>query len=115
MINSVEVHNGEHTDCYIISTNGRLELYASIEGEGFGGRDELVSRDAMQFTGLTDKNGKDIYEGDICSYHNQRPEVVHFDQHGATTDTLTITEYWTNGVEVIGNIHQHSHLLDKGE
>jgi uncharacterized phage protein (TIGR01671 family) len=80
----------------------------------------------MQYTGLKDKNGKEIYEGDIIQGEmNQenynlphRGEVVYSDTWGAfatknlggTTNLHNLKLY---SFEVIGNIHENPELMEE--
>ena len=85
-----------------------------------------------QFTGLFDKNRKEIYEGDIFSYIDNESDwkcsfigdvvwIKSESSFGMRTDndcnTFTsdydIKENLLNHLEVIGNIYENSNLLNK--
>ncbi len=92
---------------------------------------EVDKNTVGQFTGLTDKNGKKIFEGDICRViqdgDTKQGVVVQFNgafgllyKNGEFTSFLYLKRSrpegcWFDTLEVIGNIHDQPELMEVSE
>lgn len=86
----------------------------------FSGAFEVVPETVGQYTGLKDKNGKRIFEGDILRgynflHENRTVYQVTFEDgcfYYCDEDGVTWHNSHIENVELIGNIHDNPELLE---
>lgn len=73
----------------------------------------------MQYTGLKDKNGKEIYEGDIVRHHKYgfnwqviySPKNTGYDLINPEHESMHLCDLCQPNLETIGNIYENPELL----
>ena len=104
---------------------GRLSIRVDMYNDYFDMEDMIL----MQYTGLKDKNGKEIYEGDIVKFRfkedrEEFPDLIGYIEYQSTfaafrimsnqgSFKIDITEI--KFIEKIGNIYDNPELLEEGE
>ena len=116
----LDVQELNFEDCFY---GGEMQIKTTMYNDYFDNREMPL----MQYTGLHDKNGKEIYEGDIIKIKHIGKTVIAWvayddEDAGFVTKCKNIilhnellSDINMRDKEVIGNIYDNPDLLVKGE
>ena len=108
------VDNGEWAYGDLLHCDDEAEIYSESVGKNGG---YVILETVGQYTGLTDKNGTRIFEGDIVEYEGERYSINYLTRYARFSAVKPKTVFCVFAYqcgEVIGNIHDNPELL-KGE
>ena len=108
--------------CTTIPSDEDFYTISYFDFQGYYIEEKVIPETVGQYTGLTDKNGKKIFEGDILTAHfvsnryKQQFEVI-FEKGIFFFDNKCVkVPVWDiYSLKVIGNIHDNPELLKEGD
>ena len=101
--------NGELAYGFLVKMFG---AYHIIDKDDENTAYEVIPETVGQYTGLKDKHGKRIFEGDLLSLRTGRPHVVRFEDGAFVFENTAIPMRFANKLKVIGNVHDNPELLE---
>lgn len=109
---------------FLIQTDGKVNSHELGILEGYFHTPQLLP---LQYTGLKDKNGVQIYEGDVlmvpdlyetpentsASFHNEEINYTLGCFYSGGKPMFDCWDYLSDEAEVIGNIYENPELMER--
>ncbi len=107
---------------HFVHRNNYHHMTLNLDGTPYDLQTGSGNFELMQFTGLKDSKGKEIWEGDIVKHsHHSRPQTVFYSEIDArykigwqghrTQFDKQSDAFYSEIMEVIGNIYENKELL----
>ena len=117
------IDNDEWTEGYLFKQWNRTFLLWGMTGD-IPNMIEVIPETVGQYTGVIDKNGKKVFEGDVVEYAGSCGEIVFAESRGSFLSRekdmycewlSTLPRYGTGIMEIIGNIYDNEEILEDKE
>ena len=111
---------GKWVEGYYICLHSDTDMHIIVDAVD-GQYHQVIPETVGRYTGLTDKNGVKIFEGDIIKGKNKTPYLVRYSENiaGFVTDGTGVLSRpcmntgTMNFYEVVGNLHDSPELLEE--